>query len=115
MPQCIGTGCDAQLIAVRSDQADLPGADAIVDAVLLAVSRCGAAMAAHSCAMGASPCSVCVSVLDAKPAEPTGTDRPEPGARRHQLPLDLDALATLARGGGQVGVAPTSPQLPQLG
>ena len=32
----LGDRCDPQLIAVRPDEADLPGADAVVDAVLLA-------------------------------------------------------------------------------
>ena len=72
MLQRLGDRLDPQLVAVRSDEADLPGADAVVDAVLLALSRCGAAMAAHSCAMGDVSLFGGCRLLDAKPAEHTG-------------------------------------------
>ena len=63
-----------------------------------------------------SPCSVCVSALDAKHAEPPAPEGPDPGARRHQLPLDLDALATLAAWlVARWGSPPLRLKLPQLG
>jgi hypothetical protein len=51
-------------------------------------------------------------LLDAKPAEHTCADRPNPG--RHLQPLDPDAhVVPVTRGGdgGRVGVAPASPQI----
>ena len=109
--QRLGYGFDAQLIAVRTDEADLAGSDAIVDAVLLAVSRCGAAMAAHSCAMGG------VSLFDGgvgcSTRSPRSDRRPTVPGTRGRAPAAVGPGRTrhAGAGGGQVGVAPTSPQI----
>ena len=76
------------------------------------VSRCGAAMAAHSCAMGdVSLFGVCVGARrEARGA--TGTERsgvPEPAVTSCRWTWTHSPRRL--RGGGQVGVAPASPQI----
>ena len=103
--QCFGDRLDPQLIAVRSDEADLTSSDAVVDAVLFALVALrrgyGCSLLCNGCCLPVRWCSV------GSTRSPRSAPIPPPGepGRRHQLPLDLDALD--ARG-GQVGVAPTS-------
>jgi hypothetical protein len=98
------------LVALGTDQADLSGPDAVVDAVRLtdlALRRgYGCSLLCNGCCLPVRPV---LMVLDAKPAERTGRDRRVlPGAVA-AVPLDLDApFDRCDDRGGQVGVAPTS-------
>ena len=105
--QRLGDRLDPQLIAVRADEADLTGPDAVVDAVLFA---CVALRRGYGCSLLCNGCCLpvrCRRLLDAKPAERPPTERPG-GSRSavtscrwtwtHSPPPE--------RGGGQVGVCP---------
>jgi hypothetical protein len=80
------------LVAIGTDQADLAGPDAVVDAVLLtgvALRRgYGCSLLRNVCCLPVRPM---VVVLDAKPAERTDARRPEVPRAVAVVPLDLDA------------------------
>ena len=109
-PQRFGDRFDPELITIRTDQADLTGPDAVVDAVLLtgvALRRVLWLLTPVQWVL--SPCSACWWVLDAKSAERTDADDRGTPERRDRCAVGPGRTRIgRADRGGQVGVTPTS-------